>query len=145
MKFSFSRPFLGQCYYILSLSDLCMEVKKKIFKEIMQFQYMIYMAMPYHKNPCPGGHIIYNFRRSFLGHHYYIFSLLEQCPGAEKKIFKEKHQFYTFYAKITSRWGGGSWNLQFHISLPNKCYIHKGKANVTNPFGTPGSIVRTHV
>ena len=38
---------------ILSLSDLCPSVEKKIFKEVMHFHYMTYMATPQHKNPCP--------------------------------------------------------------------------------------------
>ena len=33
---------------------------------------MTYMATSKHKNPCPGGHEIYNFGRPFLCHHYYI-------------------------------------------------------------------------
>ena len=32
--------------YILSLSDLCLGIKKKIFKEIMHFHYMTYKATP---------------------------------------------------------------------------------------------------
>ena len=43
-----------------------------IFKEIMHFQYMTYMATPYLENPCPLGHEIYNFGIPFLGHQYYI-------------------------------------------------------------------------
>ena len=43
---NFSRPFLGHHYYILRLSDLCLGVKEKIFKEIMHFHYMTYMATP---------------------------------------------------------------------------------------------------
>ena len=35
--YNFGRPFLSHHYYILSLSDICMAVEKKIFKEIMQF------------------------------------------------------------------------------------------------------------
>ena len=62
--------------------------------------------MPQHRNPCPGGHEIYNFGRPFLGHHNYIHSLSVLCLGVEKKIFKEIHQFYTFYTKITSSWDG---------------------------------------
>ena len=31
--YNFGRPFLGHHYYILSLSDLYLEVEKKIFKE----------------------------------------------------------------------------------------------------------------
>ena len=58
------------------------------------------MATPLHKNPCPGGHEIYNFGRPFRGHHYYTLSLSDLCLGVE--IFKEIHQFYTFYPKITS-------------------------------------------
>ena len=57
--YNFSSPFLGQYYYKLGLSDLCMGVEKKIFKEIMHFYYMTYMATPLQKNP-------------FLGHQYYI-------------------------------------------------------------------------
>ena len=41
--YNFGRPFLGHHYYILGLSDLCLEVEE-IFKEIMQFHYMTYMA-----------------------------------------------------------------------------------------------------
>ena len=39
-------PFLGHHHYILSLSDLCLGVKKKTFKEIMHFHYMTYMTTP---------------------------------------------------------------------------------------------------
>ena len=70
---------------------------------------MTYMATPQHKNPCPGGHEIYNFGRPFLGYHYYILGLSDQCLGVEKKIFQEIHQFYIFYPKITPPpfgWGG---------------------------------------
>ena len=66
------------------------------------------MTTPHHRNPCPRGHEIYNFDRGFLAHYYYIFSLSARCTGVEKKIFKEIHQFYTFYPKITSPLGGGS-------------------------------------
>ena len=40
------RPFLGYHYIKLSLSDLCMGVEKKIFKEIMHFHDMNYMGTP---------------------------------------------------------------------------------------------------
>ena len=47
MKFNiFSRHFLGHHYDIHILSDICMGVEKKIFKEIMHFHYMTYMATP---------------------------------------------------------------------------------------------------
>ena len=35
--YNFGRPFLGHHYYKLSLSDLCLKVEKKIFKEIIFF------------------------------------------------------------------------------------------------------------
>ena len=44
--YNFGKPFLGHHYYILSLSDPCPGVEKKIFKEIMHFYYMTYMATP---------------------------------------------------------------------------------------------------
>ena len=61
--------------------------------------------------------------RCFLGHHYYTLILSETCPRIEKKIFFKIHQFDTFNPKISSRLGGGSWNLQFLVSLPYRCYI----------------------
>ena len=44
--YNFGRPFLGYHYYILSLSDLCLGVEKKIFKEKVHFYYITYMATP---------------------------------------------------------------------------------------------------
>ena len=44
------------------------------------------LSNPLCKNPCPRGHKIYNFRRPFLGHHYYILSMSDPCPRAEKKL-----------------------------------------------------------
>ena len=85
--YNFGRPFFCHHYNTLSLSDLCLGVKEKIFKEIMHFHYMTYMATPMYKNPCPGGHEIYNFGRSFLGYHNYALGLYGPCSGVEKKIF----------------------------------------------------------
>ena len=79
--------------------------------------------------PLPQGSWNLQFARPFLGHLCYIHvhvltnSLSEPCPRVEKKIFYEKHQFYTFYSKITSPCGWGSWNLQFPVSFPYRCYI----------------------
>ena len=42
--YNFGKPFLGIHYYTLSLFDLCLELEKKIVKEILQFHYMTYMA-----------------------------------------------------------------------------------------------------
>ena len=92
--YNIGRPFLGHHYYILGLSYLCLGIKKKIFKEIMQFHYMTYMATPQHKNPCPRSHQIYNFGKLFLGHHYYILSLSDLCLGVEKTIFEEIMYFH---------------------------------------------------
>ena len=44
--YNLSRLFLGHYYYALSLSDLCLVVEKKIFKEILHFQSMNYVATP---------------------------------------------------------------------------------------------------
>ena len=84
--------FLGHHYYILGLSNLWMGVEKKILKEIMHFHHTTYMATPLHKNPCPGGHEIYNFGRPFLVHHYYIIGLSDLYLS-EEKIFKEIMHF----------------------------------------------------
>ena len=73
--YNFGRPFLDHHYYLLSLSDPCPGVEKKIFKEILYFHYLtcILVATTWYKNPCPRGHDIYKFGWPFYGHHYYIF------------------------------------------------------------------------
>ena len=78
----------------------------------MQFQYMIHMAMPQYKNPCPRGDEIYNLGRPFHGHHYHILSIIQ----AREKIFREIHQFYTFDPKIISLEGG--LGMKFTIVCP---------------------------
>ena len=58
------------------------------------------MATILRKNPCPGGHEIYNFGRPFLGLHYYIHSWSDLV---EKKIFKGIiHFHYMTYMAIAS-------------------------------------------
>ena len=52
MKVSFVRPFIANHNY--SLSDLCLGVNK-IFKEIMYFHYMTYMAKLVLQEPLPRG------------------------------------------------------------------------------------------
>ena len=59
------------------------------------------MATPLQKNPCPWGHEIYNFSRSFLGHHKYTLSLSVLCLQAEKKFLKEIMHFH--YVNIWTR------------------------------------------
>ena len=96
--YKFGRLNLGHHYYTFSLSNLCLSEEKKFLKEIMHFHYMTYMPWPLHKNPCPGGHEIYNFGRLKLGHHNKILSLSGLCLREEKKIFKEiMHFHYTTY------------------------------------------------
>ena len=83
-----------------------MGVEKEIFKELMHFHYMTYMATPKHKNPCPGSHEIYKFGRPFLGQHYYTLSLYGPRTGAEKNFLWNTSIFH-FLPKITFPWGGG--------------------------------------
>ena len=51
--------------------------------------------MPQHKNPCHGGHKIYNFGKFFLGHQCYTLSLFDLSLGVEKT---------TFYENVHSTW-----------------------------------------
>ena len=44
--YNFGTSFLSHHYYTLSLFDLCLGEEKEIFKEIMQFHYMTYIATP---------------------------------------------------------------------------------------------------
>ena len=73
--------------YDHALTQESLGVEKKIFKEIMHSHYITYMVTALYKNPCPGGHEIYNFARPFLGHHYYTLSFSGPCTGVEKTIF----------------------------------------------------------
>ena len=73
------------------------------------------MGTPKHNNLYPRNHEIYNFGRPFLGYHYYILGLFDLCPGVEKKIFKEKHQFNTLPQNYLG--GGGVMKLKFFFLL----------------------------
>ena len=68
---------------------------------------MTNIALHQHKNPCSGGHNIYNYCEPFLGHHYCILSVSEPCSGVEKKYLLRINQFNPFYPKITSPRNGG--------------------------------------
>ena len=59
---------------------------------------MTFMVTPQHKIPAMGVmKFTLKFCKPFLGDHYYVLSLSEKCPGVRKRIFKEIHQFNTFY------------------------------------------------
>ena len=81
--YNFGRPVLGYRYYILGLSDLCLGVEKKIFKDLMHFQYRTLKATPQQKKPYPWVPELNNFGRPFLGHHYYILGLSDLFLGLE--------------------------------------------------------------
>ena len=85
--YNFGRPFHGHHYYILGLSDLCLEVEEKIFK-IMHSLYDLY-GHALAQEPLPRGHEINNFGRPFLGHHYYILGLSDVCLVLKKLIVTE--------------------------------------------------------
>ena len=80
--------------------------------------YMTYMYIVtlYHKNPCPGGHEMYNFGRPFLDHHAILYAQFVWCiPGDREEFFLKNYiNFKRFLLKIISPWGGrGSWNFLF--------------------------------
>ena len=96
---------------------------------------MTSMATPLHPNPSPGGHEIYNFGRPILGHHYYILSMSEPCPGVKNKTFLVIPQFYNFYPQILSPWGGGV--MKFKISCVLTIYMlhNKESGRIRRRFG----------
>ena len=51
--YNLGKPFLSHLYFILSLSDLCLGVKKTIFKGIMHIHCMTYMAKLILQEPLP--------------------------------------------------------------------------------------------
>ena len=109
---------------LYTLSDLCLGVEKKIFKEIMHFHYMAYVSMPKHKNPCPRGKfftILVN--PSF---NYYIYSVcLINANEQRRNVLKKYTSIFQFLPQILFLWSRGHENLQFFVSLPTRCYIPK--------------------
>ena len=53
--------------------------------------------MSLHKNPCSRSHEIYNFGKSYLGHHYYTHSLYGSCTRVEKTRFLKKYINFTLF------------------------------------------------
>ena len=72
--YNFGRPFLGHHYCILSLSDLCLGIEKKIF--------ISHMATPCTRTAAPGVMKVFILVQPFLGH-----LMSDFCLGVEKKIF----------------------------------------------------------
>ena len=87
--YNLGRNFLCHHYYILRFLIYASEERRRCLKGIMHFHYMTSIATPERKNPCPGGHEIYNLDRPFLGHHYYKLFLSDLYSEVEKNIFKE--------------------------------------------------------
>ena len=83
-------------------------------------QYNLYGQAPA-KYPYPWGYEIYNFGRQFLSHLIYILSLSDACQKFLKKYINVT--LFTLYPKLISTWGWRSWNLQFFVSFPSRCYI----------------------
>ena len=63
-SWNFGKPFSSHHFHILTLSDQCLRVEKKICKEMMHFKHKICMATPLHKNPTKG-HEMYKFGGPF--------------------------------------------------------------------------------
>ena len=61
------------------------------------------MAMPQHKNPCPGGQDL-QFCSPYLAQYYYTLYLSDLSLGEDRKIFKEEimHSFspYELYGYL---------------------------------------------
>ena len=85
----------------MTILVLFLGVEKKIFKEIMHFQYMTCIATFQHSKPCPGGHEIYNFGTLFLGHHNYKLRLSVLCLRVEWRILKDiMHVHYIYMVTL---------------------------------------------
>ena len=99
--YNFGRPFLGHHYYILGLSDLCLGVETKIFKEIMYFHYITIWPRPCTRTPAPG---VMKFT-ILVDPSFVIITIHLVCMDhapVQRRIFYEIHQFFTFYPKLPS-------------------------------------------
>ena len=77
------------------------------------------MATPQHKNPCRGGHEIYNLGKSTLPWSLLLFtlSLYEPCHGV-KKIFKEIHINFTHFTPKLPPLGVGEGHEIYNFLSP---------------------------
>ena len=80
------------------------------------------MTTPLHKNPCPAGHEVYNCGRPFIGHQDYTLRCIGHAPEQRRRFFKEIYQFYNFYPKITSHWGGVGGHEIYNFWSPSPIY-----------------------
>ena len=73
------------------------------------------------QEPCTGVHEIYNFGRSIIDHHYYIYSLSDLCL-VEEKYYHKRSITCSLYdlspRSSTITPAPGSWNLQIWYTLP---------------------------
>ena len=72
--------------------------------------------------PWTTSHQIKNFGKSFLDHPYYILSVSDICPRAEKIFFKEIHQFYTLYLKIILGAGVTKFTILYPTAATNQTH-----------------------
>ena len=87
---------------IITLNVICLIHAPMYTKRIEETLHFHYMSMSRHKNPCPGVHLIYNFGRLFLGHHYYILNLSDPYPSVYKKRRRKMHFQYTCMTYMTT-------------------------------------------
>ena len=138
-------PFLGHSYFILSLSDLCLGVKKKIFKGIMLAHYMTYGHAPRTRTPAPGVMECTNLVDPSLVITTIHFVCLNHAPELRRRFFMKYINFTIFNPKL-SPLRVGSWNLHkclspysttaaYHIwlKLPYKFWRERGKPRMNNP------------
>ena len=75
---------------IITICSVCLtyaqEQKRKVFKEVMYFHYLPFLATPQHRNTCPRGHEINNFGRPFLCHRLYMLLLSGLFRGVQKNL-----------------------------------------------------------
>ena len=61
---------------------------------------MTHIALPQHKNPCPGGHEIYNLRSPSLVIITIHLFCLKHAPEQRRRFFKKKINFTLFTPKL---------------------------------------------
>ena len=64
---------------VFSLTDLCLEVEKKISTKNNAFSLYDIWSRPRTRTPTPKVIKFYNFGRTFFGHHYFISILSDLC------------------------------------------------------------------
>ena len=108
-----------------SLVKFTTVIQKKIFKDIMHIHNMTKLATPSHRNPCPGGHGIYNFGKLSWSLLLYV-QFVWNMPRSREEDFQRFNAFSLYdkssHTQHRSPYPGG--HEIFWYRLPSSSFLY---------------------